>query len=198
MPGRIEHIVVLMLENRSFDHIFGFKQGVEGLRGNEFNLLDLNNAHSQAFQVGKKAPFAVSDREGPSHSFNGVNIQIYGDRNGPASGRPAENKGFVADYREDLLRRVRKPSSQMIGEVMQCFTQQKLPSIYHLAEEFCLFDHWFCEVPGPTMPNRFYMHAATSAGYVHNVFKKPFFTTRTIYHNLQDNGRTWATYFQDL
>jgi phospholipase C len=198
MPSPIEHVVVLMLENRSFDHIFGFRQGVEGLRGNETNRLDPDNPHSPEFRVGTNAPFAVSDREGPSHSFNGVNIQVYGDRRGPASARPAANEGFVMDYREDLLRRLRQPSAQMIGEVMQSFTREQLRSIYHLAEEFCLFDQWHCEVPGPTMPNRFYIHAATSAGYVHNAFQKPFFGTRTIYHSLQEAGRTWATYFHDL
>lgn len=39
-PGRIEHVVVLMLENRSFDHIFGFRQNVNGLKGSEFNPLN--------------------------------------------------------------------------------------------------------------------------------------------------------------
>ena len=36
---RIQHVVVLMLENRSFDHIFGYRPGVNGLKGDEFNLL---------------------------------------------------------------------------------------------------------------------------------------------------------------
>jgi phospholipase C len=46
--GKIEHVVVLMLENRSFDHIFGFRAGVNGLSGNEFNLLDPSRAQGDS------------------------------------------------------------------------------------------------------------------------------------------------------
>ena len=54
--ARIEHIVVLMLENRSFDHSFGFRPGVHGLQGTETILRDPANPNSTAFQVGPRAP----------------------------------------------------------------------------------------------------------------------------------------------
>ena len=66
--ARIEHFVVLMLENRSFDHLFGFRTGVNGLKGNEFNLLDPGNPESDsnpAFVVNNGAPFAVPVGNGP-------------------------------------------------------------------------------------------------------------------------------------
>jgi len=201
MAGAIEHVVVLMLENRSFDHLMGFRPGVAGLSGNEFNLLDPTKPESAAnprFTVDNQAPFAVSDREGPSHSLNGVNVQLFNQKSGPAAGQAATNGGFVRNYRDHLLGSSHEVSRQQIQEVMQSFTGTQLPSIHALASEFCLCDNWFCEVPGPTMPNRFYIHAATSVGFVHNVFKKPFFNTPTIYHRLQEKGRTWATYSHDL
>ena len=53
-PARvIEHVVVLMLENRSFDHVFGYRSGVEGLKGNEFNLLDSTKPQSDTNPVTK-------------------------------------------------------------------------------------------------------------------------------------------------
>jgi len=84
-----------------------------------------------------------------------------------------------------------------IAEVMQSFAPTQLPAINQLANEFCLCDRWFCEVPGPTMPNRMYIHAATSEGYVHNAFKRDF-TSKTIYELVQEKGLTWTTYFHDL
>jgi hypothetical protein len=59
---RIEHVVVLMLENRSFDHIFGYRTGLNGLGGDEYSLLDPTKAVSNsnpAFYVSNGAPFAV-------------------------------------------------------------------------------------------------------------------------------------------
>jgi phospholipase C len=76
---------------------------------------------------------------------------------------------------------------------MQCFDKGALPSITALADNFVLCDKWHCEVPGPTHPNRLYVHAATSAGFVHNVFQRPF-DLLTIYEVLERNGQTWATY----
>ena len=73
---RINHVIILMLENRSFDHIFGFStppvgQQLARLMGNEFNLFDPSkppSATNQRFRVSEPAPFAVHDKQGPSHS----------------------------------------------------------------------------------------------------------------------------------
>lgn len=76
---------------------------------------------------------------------------------------------------------------------MASFSPKALPSINALAENFCLCARWHSEVPGPTQPNRLYMHAATSMGLVHNVWSRKF-DCRTIYENLQASGKTWAVY----
>src|SRR5438874_13835676 len=80
---------------------------------------------------------------------------------------------------------------------MKSFNPGDLPAIDALADEFALCDAWFCEVPGPTHPNRLYMHAGTSQGFAHNVFSRPF-DCLTIYELLQRNGQTWAVYDFDL
>lgn len=205
---RIKHIVVLMLENRSFDHVFGFfppsaGQKIENLTGSNSNLSNLLDPTKPAsndnptFKVGENAPFAVHDKDGPPHSFHAVCLQLCNNIDGPSAANPVKNNGFIRAYKDDLLRRTHKIDAAQVGEVMQSFAPSQLPAINQLAKEFCLCDRWFCEVPGPTMPNRMYIHAATSEGYVHNDFGRDF-TSKTIYELIQQKGLTWCTYFHDL
>lgn len=198
---RIEHVIVLMLENRSFDHVFGFRPGVEGLTGKEFNLLDPTKPKSEqnpAITVFKGAPYAFeAPSQGPGHSFADANVQLTGSKNGPSSATPATNDGYVSSYKRELaVDHVKSPSTEQIAQVMKSFSPEQLPSINALADAFLVCDHWYSEVPGPTQPNRLYMHAATSFGMVHNVWSKKF-DGRTIYNNLQDAGFTWAVYWTD-
>ncbi len=200
--ARIQHVVVLMLENRSFDHIFGFRAGVNGVNGSELNLLDPTKPESDvnpAFHTGSGAPFAVIDsKNGPSHSLKGTNVQIFNNNNGPDAPHPARNNGFTRNYKNELLsEHVSHPSQAAIAVAMQSFSPAHLPSINALADAFCICDNWYSEVPGPTQPNRLYMHAATSAGFAHNVWSKKF-DVQTIYNNLAKAGHTWATYDFDL
>lgn len=206
--ARIEHFIVLLLENRSFDHLFGFAKPPAGetlenllsLDTLPSNLLDPTKPESDtnpAFPVEQPAPFAVHDKDGPSHSFNSVNIQLSGDTRGPSAASLVRNIGFAQNYAKILSGHMRDVDHAHIAEVMQCFSADQLPSINQLAQEFCLCDQWHCEVPGPTMPNRMFMHAATSEGYVHNDFKRPY-TSKTVYELFEEKGLTWAIYFHDL
>ncbi|HZT42395.1 MAG TPA: alkaline phosphatase family protein [Chthonomonadaceae bacterium] len=199
MPD-IQHFVVLMLENRSFDHLFGFRNNVNGLTGNETNLLNPAQPQSganPAFPVGNGQPFAVGAGQGPSHSLKGVNIQIFSDPKGPNNGAAAANQGFVKDYVSSLFQDgIRQPTNDQIGIVMQSLSPDKVPAFTALANAFGVCDNWYCEVPGPTMPNRMYMHMATSGGFAHNVWDHPF-DFDTIYNRLQDGGKSWAVYDHD-
>jgi phospholipase C len=206
--SRIKHIVVLMLENRSFDHVFGFfqqssGQTIENLKGNNSNLANLldpskpTSNDNPTFKVGQDAPFAVHDKDGPPHSFHAVCLQLCNSVDGPTASNPVKNNGFIRAYKDDLLRRTHHIDRGEAAEVMQSFAPAQLPTINQLAKEFVLCDRWFCEVPGPTMPNRMYIHAATSEGYVHNAFDRDF-KSKTIYELVQEKGLTWCTYFHDL
>src|SRR5579871_4424276 len=172
--GNIEHVIVLMMENRSFDHIFGFRSGVNGLHGNEYNLLDPSKPPSNTnpeYLVSNGAPYTVLAGQGPAHSIDATNYQLCNDPGGPSAGSPATNNGFVRNYHDALFHdRVPNPGPDVIRVVMEAFAPTRLPSINALADAFCLCDNWFAEVPGPTQPNRLYMHAATSAGLAHNVW----------------------------
>src|SRR5437868_8985802 len=104
--GPIEHVIVLMMENRAFDHIFGYRQGVNGLKGNESNLLDPSKSESSsnpAYAVSNGAPYAVLAGEGPGHSFNAACVQLCNSKNGPGTANPAKNNGFVSKYQTGVV-----------------------------------------------------------------------------------------------
>jgi phospholipase C len=197
-PNRIQHVIVLMLENRSFDHIFGYRAGVDGLSGTNANLLDPTkpaSASNPSFPVTNAAPFAISAGEGPGHSINATNIQLFNSKLGPAARQAPGNLGFVSSYNTEFIfaDKIQHPTEAQLAVVMASFPSQRLPVINALADAFCLCDHWFSEVPGPTQPNRLFMHAATSFGYAHNVWTQQF-PGNTIYANLAAHGLSWATY----
>jgi phospholipase C len=192
----IQHFVILMLENRSFDHIFGYRKAVDGLKGTEFNLLDPSKPQgptNPAIKVSNAEPYSISAGQGPSHSFNAVTTQIFGTKTA-TSAIVGKNNGFVESYRESLNEdHVANPTADQLRLVMESFAPGTLPALEALADAFCLCDRWFCEVPGPTMPNRMFIHMGSSGGYVHNVWTHKF-TDKTIYELLQQNRKTWATY----
>ena len=208
----IEHVVVLMMENRSFDHMFGFLpreghlRGVEGLTGGEYNLSDPANPSSQKFYVSRNACFEMETAVrgiGPPHDFADVNRQLNNTDDGPSPALPATNNGFVRAWTYSLqcyLETVNvavPPTPVEMARVMECFAPAQLPVLTTLAREFVLCDHWFCSIPGPTMPNRLFVQAASSGGYAHNAFGDRF-ACRTIYHNLADAGYTWRVYHQNF
>src|SRR5579884_2071768 len=133
----IQHFIVLMLENRSFDHVFGFRQGVNGLTGTETNLLvptQPAGVTNPVFKVTNAEPYNILVGEGPSHSFDATNVQIYGSKDGPASGLPANNNGFVKSYRDSLYKdHVTNPTFDEINVVMEAFAPGTLPALQALA-----------------------------------------------------------------
>jgi phospholipase C len=198
------HIFVLMLENRSFDHMLGFLPRVDhlrdldGLTGREFNLLDLSDPSSQRFPVRPAAPFEMPEQLDPDHSVPAVNYQLTGSTQSPSPWNRARNDGIVENFAyvagQELQRDATREEIQLI---MDCFDPSHLPVLATLAREFCVCDHWHADVPGPTMPNRIFVHAATSSGVADNQFDRPF-PIPTIYEHLQDAGRSWRTYFYDF
>ena len=162
-----------MLENRSFDHALGFSgitgtdavtglpTIVEGLIPNSQSNIDPANPGVQVF-ADIPAPFKITDEaKDPAHEFNdaleqlcGVGV-MYPD---PVTGDypPINNSGFIASYRN-------KGSSDPL-QVMKCFSPEQLPVLHALAEEFAVCDRWFSSMPGPTWPNRFFIHAASAGG----------------------------------
>ena len=146
----LKHIVVLMMENRSFDHMLGALKAqdprIDGITP------DLSNPDSTGATV-KAQPLAEFQGQldpDPDHHFAGVDLQIFGGDTGPA--RVANMQGLVKSY--FTQRRDVKQSQK----IMYYFTPDKLPVLTTLATEFAVFNRWFASIPGPTVCNRAFAH----------------------------------------
>eukprot|EP00002_Diphylleia_rotans_P000142 TRINITY_DN1007_c0_g1_i1.p1 TRINITY_DN1007_c0_g1~~TRINITY_DN1007_c0_g1_i1.p1 ORF type:complete len:499 (+),score=97.49 TRINITY_DN1007_c0_g1_i1:47-1543(+) len=191
---RIKHVVVLMQENRSFDHMMGFfnrlNPEINGLRGTEANKVDVANPDSPSVTVTDDSAY-VTDPD-PGHYVSDVTMQEYGTYDETQVRPPAPMSGFADNYKNRV-----KGDPQ---DVMRCFSPETLPVMATLSSQFATFDRWFCSVPGPTMPNRYYFNSATSHGDAENlVFPMVVgYPQKTIYEQLDEAGLTWASYFYEL
>jgi len=183
----IEHVIVLMLENRSYDHMLGYLKNGHGLIGDEFNPVDPSDPASERVHVSNRAGYITVD---PAHDFSSVEKQLYGQ-----SGQvmdPAPMNGFVAVHIEK-----ENGDVELGKKIMECFNPGKLPALTTLAREFCVCDRWFSAVPGPTWLNRFYAHAGTCDGMIVDSAKHNY-RMKTIFDALGKNGFSWNIYYGDV
>jgi phospholipase C len=199
----IQCVVVLMLENRALDHLFGKWPGVAGLSQGPFSnrpnpLTPASPAANPPIAAGQPALFSVTQGQGPGHSLDDTNVQLFTSKVvAPGTAlKPVNDRGFVMNYKSALAADGFGGAGVDLSAVMQTFVPGQLPALSALAENFVLCDHWHAEVPGPTMPNRLHIHAATSAGWARNNWSLPLKNV-TIYEQLQDNKRSWAVYYSD-
>jgi phospholipase C len=198
----IDCIVVLMLENRSLDHLFGKWPGVAGIGSGTFanraNPAAPVSAANPAIAAGQPALFTVTQGQGPGHSLAATNVQLFGSSTVAANAalKAVNDRGFVANYRSELAVDGFGGADVNLSAVMQTFVAGQLPALSALAQNFVLCDQWYSEVPGPTMPNRLYMHAATSAGWAWDDWSVQL-NSVTFYEQLQQSARSWAVYYSD-
>jgi phospholipase C len=171
--NQIEHVFVLMLENRSFDHLLGFSaiSGTDAISGVPTTVKGLAGTERNSYQgkvltVSHPADYAmVVD---PGHEFTDALCQLCGaDATYVPGGHypPIDNSGFVASYAEVC----RKANQQRdVAEILKCYSPEQLPVLTALAKEFAVCDAWHASMPGPTWPNRMFVHAASSAGLDHS------------------------------
>jgi phospholipase C len=188
-PGQIQHLVVLMMENRSFDHFFGYLKSddypIEGLTGNESNP----DPNGEPVKVSPDANYSGDLGTDPGHHFPDVAIQIFGNPQG--TGEPTM-QGFVNDYARMCNGNVAKSH-----RIMRCFTSKRIPVITTLAQQYAICDHWFSSVPGPTLPNRSFAHAATSVGRL-DMNPTWFDEGKTLYELLDESQVSSKIYFHDM
>jgi phospholipase C len=204
----IQRFVVLMLENRSFDHLFGYLKtinpDVAGLTGTEYsNYPDPLTQQSPPVTVSATAAFTMPFD--PPHEFCDVQKQLYGpDPTGKlcSNGRvdPALMNGFL--YCGNQVAAAGGVPTQGF-RVMECFPPNQVPYLTTLAQEFALFNFWYSSLPGPTWPNRFFIHAATSGGLVDSpgtldITTGFSFQNGTIYHALSNAGKDWRIYHDGM
>ncbi|GFP82471.1 non-specific phospholipase c6 [Phtheirospermum japonicum] len=188
----IKTIVVLVLENRSFDHMLGWMKksinpSINGVTGKECNSISTN---TNDVVFAKKTICFSDDAEyvdpDPGHSFEDVEKQVFG------SGPIPSMSGFV----EQAL-----TMSQNLSEtVMKGFRPENVPIYAALVNEYVVFDEWFSSIPGPTQPNRLFVYSATSHGSTSHVKKQlaKGYPQKTIFDSLHDNGLDFGIYFQNI
>jgi phospholipase C len=214
MPGSglsaIEHVVVLMLENRSLDHMLGFLysdtgnvspatgQPFEGLAGTEANPDSSGNAVT-VFKIEPSTPNAYfMPGADPGEGYMATNDQLFGSISAPASSAqvPAM-QGFVKDFAYTLGWEGRDSGYSIVSgtaasDIMGCFTPDALPVLSALARGYAVCDHWFSSAPTETLPNRAFANAATSQGHMDD--KTHTYTSPSIFGLLSQHGLNWAIY----
>jgi phospholipase C len=178
---QIEHIVILMMENHSYDNYFGMLTG----RGDGLPL-DEHGAPSPTNMGGNGVPVRMRRFEGtrqkagvPTQSWNASHIQWDG----------GSCAGFVRSIEQTLPGRD--------GSVaMTYWDEQHLPFYYGLARTFPLATRWFSSCLGPTFPNRRFLIAGTAHGLIDDL---PFGmvdypAAGTIFDLLSAHGISWANY----
>ncbi|MDR3416869.1 MAG: alkaline phosphatase family protein [Nevskia sp.] len=207
--GSIEHVVVLMLENRSFDHMLGLLyagsgnvspagQPFEGLTGEETNP-DANGAAVQVYPINSKTANAYfMPGADPGEGYSATNSQLFGSITAP-NPPVATSQGFVTDYAYTLGWEAKEKWSILPGtvasDIMGVFTPQTLPVLSGLAAGYAVCDHWYSSVPTETMPNRAFACAATSQGHMDD--KTKTFTSPSIFGALGNAGIGWSIYGYD-
>ncbi len=164
----LKHIVVLMMENRSFDHLLGSLKAVDpridGLTGSESNP-DTTN---EPARVQPRAEFQSQLDPDPDHHFPAVHKQLYYGTSYFNGGDPvpAAMNGFVQSYYDQ------QRSVNHSRKIMYYFAEDKLPVLTTLARDYAVFNGWFSSIPGPTLCNRAFAHYRTSFGQYLSIYER--------------------------
>jgi len=216
---RIDHWIVLMFENRSFDNLLGYLPHIDagcGIRDREITLRYPGGSVRVAPATDFRAPLPD-----PGEAYGNLNVQCYGQYrpaanagkaaypifgdfmappyNAPPSGTAATMDGFALDYYWNFRwEKERAPTHAQMQAIGGVFTPASAPVINTLASEFAVFTRWFCEAPTCTTPNRNFFFCGTSLGRLDNELIVNYawdFTAPSIFSLLEDKGVSWAVYF---
>ncbi len=203
--SNIANVVVLMLENRSFDNLLGWLYGpgnppsqlIGGKAGDPpffgltagsyWNPSNAGNGEKVFATEGTtgQSPYTVPDTD-PLEDFDDMNFQIFGTTT-PVENQTPTMQGFLINYA--------KTSSTNPATLMETYSAQQLTMLSGLATNFAVCDAWHASAPCQTWPNRAFAHLGTSCGRVNNWPDDPFdFDVPTIFNVLDSNKTTWAVY----
>ncbi|XP_047331519.1 non-specific phospholipase C6-like [Impatiens glandulifera] len=183
----IQTIVVLVLENRSFDHILGWMKSVnpsiDGVTGRECNPISTKSKSSNSICCTDDSVYVDPN---PGHEFLEVKQQIFG------SGTTPSMSGFV----EQAI----SMSKNISDVVMKGFKPASVPVYAEFVREFAVFNRWFSSVPGPTQPNRLFVYSATSSGATYNdkLHLSLGYPQKTIFDSLYENDIDFGIYYDHI
>jgi phospholipase C len=171
---KIDHIVVLMLENRSFDHMLGYlpleagRTDVDGLKASMSNVY-----RGKTYKVRHLQRTALTKDEDPCHGGACIAEQVSNNMG-----------GFVANFAKQ------RKKAKLVDVVMGYYNGSDLPTYDHLAREFAVCDRWYCSVPGATWPNRLYALCGQAAGSK-DPKKVPVYDVPSFVRHLETSKVSW-------
>lgn len=179
-----DHVVVLMMENRSFDHLLGWLPGANGKTAG-LTFRDTTGVKKSTWEI-KDDPQGCNYAD-PKHFWQHMERHVNNGR----------MDGFLA--------------TQAVGDLfpISYYRPDQIPCLAALAENFTTFDNYFCSFNGPTWPNRLYQHAATtdvdmtgvgpgpsdSTEFAGPDVKRPSNLELAIWDRLHDAGLTGRYYY---
>ncbi|MBL7732638.1 MAG: hypothetical protein JNM88_15785 [Chitinophagaceae bacterium] len=218
MPGlysnKIQHVVVLMFENRSFDHMLGGFPGVNGVLQKDgtvnpafYNTMNpLKPADTSTNPAVLPTVIDLAGQSGLSHDFthdfgDGMMLDLFGPGTSgyldgapltpPATTYPATGSGFVSTIATNVQSWPPTPN----GPSVMYFFEYGAPRIFHqLASEFVVCDNWHCDMPGHTKANRGFMHCATTGNLGIDDEAAGFQVNKTIFNEIEEYGLDWKMY----
>ncbi|MDQ2920590.1 MAG: hypothetical protein M3R52_03090, partial [Acidobacteriota bacterium] len=174
---KIDHIVVLMMENRSFDHLLGYLK-LEGSNPNVDGLdAAMSNSDNGNSHVVHQLQGTVFPHD-PGHQGDAVAQQLSN-----------HNGGFVINYAS-----IHEDDDPAL--IMGYHNASSVPVYDHLARNFCVCDRWFCSVPGATWPNRLY--AATGKSSSKDNKQVPIYDLPSFVRHLDAAKVSWSWYAHDM
>ena len=189
----IKHVVLLLLENRSFDQMLGCFQEVypnlDGIDANAPPRVNSDGVKQYQQEPTKTEQIPVDPRHETAHVFNQLKD---------------ENSGFVRDFAEFYGVTASDDDRKLI---MSYYPRMFLHALHRMARDFTICDHWFSSVPGPTWPNRFFAFSGTASGRVDmpNGIRHPDLDNlifrqhqTTLFDRLNEAGRSWKVYYYDF
>ncbi|MEZ4401567.1 MAG: alkaline phosphatase family protein [Kofleriaceae bacterium] len=218
--AQIDHVVMVMLENRGFDSVHGWlytraspparflPAGGPGFLGLDGTPLPAQRANRGGRWITASPTPSVlganSPGKDPGEPYKHVNHQLFGSPNPPTHGQRPTMSGFLQDYADEL------PSTAtdaQVSQIMRLFTPQDLPALNALARTYAVSDEWYCSVPTQTNANRAFSICGTSQGLVDNgyypagirgwVFECDKFTAPTIWNVLDQHKVSWGVYYNE-
>ena len=187
----IKHVIVLMLENNSFDHILGSIAQVKKLDGIASSSSFVNSYLGMDYPATPKDSRLVTPD--PHHDLSDSLVQMEKDEKGNDMG------GFIKNYWQSYPRMTKDQA----GQVMTYYPYNSLPALHQLAAEFTVCDRWFSSLPGPTWPNRLFAMSGTSLGRVTMPggimdLNLHWYDQTTIFDRLNEKEISWKVYFGDV
>ena len=201
--SKINHLVVVMFENRSLDNMLGWLYPTGAIpqvalppgSAPLFDGLVAGMSNPSNFGGGPGNPVAVTPSAAtttvpdpdPQETYSNVSFQAYGP-DAPGATPRFPMQGFVVNYATT--------ATTDAGQIMQAYSPAQLPVLTTLARAYAVSDAWFSSVPSQTWPNRAFVHAGTSNGRVDNGQPPdPLqWDVPTIFNVLKTVGEPWTVY----